>query len=66
MQDRPQAEQADGHEPEQHDWPEQAADALGAAALDCEEGHNYHECRRHDCAMHRRVDDRESFDRAEH
>ena len=66
LQDLPQAEQSDRREPEDHDRPEQAPDAFGAAALDREQRDDDRECGGHDEALHRGVDDREAFDRTQH
>ena len=64
-EDLAQAEQSDREKPYQHDWPEQAADALGASALQQEQRNDNRKRGRDDELLHMRIDDLEAFDGTE-
>ena len=64
--DAPQAERADGHEPQQHDRPERGADARGAERLHREQHQQNDHGGRHHVVLHRRRSDIEPFERRQH
>ena len=66
LRDAPQAERADGREPQQHDRPEGGADARGPERLDREQRQQDDDGGRHHVVVHRRRGDIEAFERRQH